>query len=257
MIQRALITIIAAVTLQTQCMAWGQKGHDTICTIAEQHLTPHTRRHIHRLLNGHSIVYWANWLDNASHTPQYAYSLTWHYKNIDANQKYDDVPPFETGDIITAIDKQTTTLKGKTLSKEEEALALKILIHLMGDLHQPMHMGHKTDRGGNEVKIKFFGADTDLHTVWDTDLVEAAHRWSHTEWARQTDLTTKQTRKLISQGTPDDWARETHQITRHVYDITPEGTNISYDYVAAATPIIEQQLLKAGIRLAALLNHIY
>lgn len=257
MIRRTLITILAAITLNTECMAWGQKGHDTVCFIAEQHLTSRTRRHIHRLLDGQSMVYWANWLDNASHTPQYAYSLTWHYKNIDAGQQYDDVPPFETGDIITAITEQTTKLRSKTLSKQEEALAVKMLIHFIGDLHQPMHMGHKTDRGGNDVKIKFFGTDTDLHTVWDTDLVEAAHRWSYTEWAIQIDHTTKKTRAGISQGTPDDWARETHQITSHIYDITPEGTNISYDYVAAASPIIEQQLLRAGIRLATLLNNIY
>lgn len=257
MTNRIITAATACLLAVAECMAWGQKGHDTTCAIAERHLTRSARKHVNKVLDGQSMVYWANWLDNASHTPQYAYSLTWHYKDVDADEDYDDVPPAADGDIVTALYTQIEKLKSHTLSHEEEALALKMLIHFMGDLHQPMHLGYKSDLGGNRRKIKFFGADTDLHTAWDTDLVEAAHKWSYTEWTLQVDRKKKQEQRQMTAGTIDDWARETHTLATQVYAMTPAGTNISYDYVATAAPIIEQQLLRAGLRLAKLLNEIY
>lgn len=243
--------------IATEGLAWGQKGHDVTCAVAEKHLTKRAKRHIKKVLEGKSIVYWANWLDNASHTPEYEYTLTWHYKNINADQTYDEVPPFETGDIVVAINEQISKLKSGTLSHEEEALALKMLIHFLGDIHQPMHLGRKTDLGGNQVNVFFFKKETNLHSVWDTDLLESGHAWSHTEWVNQIDRLNRKERKAIVQGSVDDWARETHQYAKAVYEDTPEGTKISYDYIAKYTPLIEQQLLKGGIRLAHILNEIY
>ena len=257
MIHRIITTSIAALLVATECMAWGQKGHDTTCAIAEKHLTRKARHHINKLLEGKSIVYWANWLDNASNTPEYAYSKTWHYKNIDEGQTYDEVPPFEKGDIITALTEQINKLKSGELTEDEERLALKMVIHLVGDLHQPMHMGHKTDLGGNRVQVTVLKQSANLHSAWDTSLVESAHKWSTSEWVDQIDRADKKTMKAMGQGTLDDWAKETYALATQVYADTPEGTKISYDYVAKATPVIEQQLLKGGIRLAKILNDIY
>ena len=158
---------------------------------------------------------------------------------------------------VTALTAQIEKLKTGNLSHEEEALALKMVIHFVGDLHQPMHLGHKSDLGGNTLKIKFFGTESNLHTVWDTDLVEAAHKWSYTEWMEQIDRADKRGQRRMTNGTIDDWAHETHNLAAEVYAMTPAGTDISYDYVANAAPIIEQQLLKAGLRLARILNEIY
>ncbi|MBQ8676105.1 MAG: S1/P1 nuclease, partial [Bacteroidaceae bacterium] len=159
--------------------------------------------------------------------------------------------------IVTARTAQIEKLKTGKLSHEEAALALKMVIHFVGDLHQPMHLGHKSDLGGNTLKIKFFGTESNLLTVWDTDLVEAAHKWSYTEWMEQIDRADKRGQRRMTNGTIDDWARETHNLATEVYAMTPAGTDISYDYVANAAPIIEQQLLKAGLRLARILNEIY
>lgn len=251
------VIVIALLMIATECMAWGQKGHDTTCAIAERHLSRSARRHVKRVLDGQSLVYWSNWLDNASHQPQYAYSLSWHYKDIDANETYDEVAPAANGDIVTALTAQIEKLKNGNLNHDEEALALKMVIHFVGDLHQPLHLGHKDDLGGNELKVKFFGNETNLHTVWDTDLVEAAHKWSYTEWMEQIDRADKKEQRRMASGTIDDWARETHNLATEVYAKTPAGTNISYDYVAEASPIIERQLLRAGLRLARILNEIY
>ena len=132
-----------------------------------------------------------------------------------------------------------------------------MLIHLVGDMHCPMHLGHATDLGGNRVAVRFFGRETNLHSVWDTSLVEAAHNWGYTEWQREIDRLPKKEAAAEAAGTPADWVRETQRICTAVYEATPEGTNISYAYIAAQTPVVELQLLRAGLRLARLLNEIY
>ena len=130
-------------------------------------------------------------------------------------------------------------------------------MHVVGDLHQPMHLGHATDLGGNRVKIKFHGRDANLHGVWDTNIPEAARKWSYSEWQQQIDRETPEYASSIVLGTVDDWAKQTADIAAAVYAETPEGTNISYNEVARWTPVIEQQLLNGGLRLAHLLNTLY
>ena len=237
---------------------WGQKGHDTVAFIAENHLTPTTAAAISELLDGKSIVYWANWLDNASHTDEYAYSKTWHYKNIDADMTYDSAPLLESGDIQQAIEDQTAVLLDPSASREARQLALKMVVHFLGDIHQPMHMGHASDRGGNGWTVKYFNRDNNIHSVWDSSLPESAHKWSHTDWQREIDrLSPEEQAAIVNGGTPHSWGKETYEICKEVYDTTPQGTNISYDYIAKWTPTIEQQFERGGLRLADLLNSVF
>lgn len=251
------IITVAMLGASMAAFGWGQKGHDTVAFIAENHLTETTRAAVDSILDGKSPVYWANWLDNASHTPEYAYTKTWHYKNVDADRTYDDMPANPAGDAVTAIKQQIEKLSDPATTKAEAALALKILIHVTGDMHQPMHMGHATDLGGNRVKLKYFNRDKNLHGIWDTDLLESAHRWSYTEWQQQLDRLNDVDEALTVQGSVDDWARETMEITRRCYDFFQPGINVSYNQIAYWAPTIEQQLLRGGLRLAHLLNTIY
>lgn len=251
------IITVAMLGASIAAFGWGQKGHDTVAFIAENHLTETTRAAVDSILDGKSPVYWANWLDNASHTPEYAYTKTWHYKNVDADRTYDDMPANPAGDAVTAIKQQIEKLSDPATTKADAALALKILIHVTGDMHQPMHMGHATDLGGNRVKLKYFNRDKNLHGIWDTDLLESAHRWSYTEWQQQLDRLNDVDEALTVQGSVDDWARETMEITRRCYDFFQPGINVSYNQIAYWAPTIEQQLLRGGLRLAHLLNSIY
>ena len=248
---------IAMLCLSLTAFGWGQKGHDTVAYIAENHLTEATKAALDSLLDGKSPVYWANWLDNASHTPEYAYTKTWHYKNVDADRTYEDMPANPAGDAILAIKQQREILTDPATSKADAQLALKILIHVVGDMHQPMHMGHATDLGGNRVKVKYFNRDKNLHGIWDSDLVESAHKWSYSEWQQQLDRLTPEQEALVVQGDVDDWARETLGITRDVYNFFQPGINVKYNQIAYWTPTIEQQLLRGGLRLAHVLNTIY
>lgn len=237
---------------------WGQKGHDTVAFIAENHLTPVTRQKISELLDGKSIVYWANWMDNASHTPEYAYTKTWHYKNIDPEFSYDTAPNIPEGNVVQAIYEQTELLNKPDTSKEQKALALKMIVHFMGDLHQPMHMGRASDLGGNRHSVKLFDRYSNLHSAWDSWLPEQAHKWSYTEWAQQIDRNdTTVNEEIFTITNPDEWGRQTYEIATKIYDTTPEDSALSYDYIAEWTPVVEQQFLRGGLRLADILNSIF
>lgn len=245
-----LVTVVAA-------FAWGQKGHDVTAYVAECHLTPATRQAVDSILGNKSMVYWANWLDNASHTPDYAYTKTWHYKNIDADVAYEDAPLNDKGDVVTGTREMIAILADSVSTLSQKQLALKILIHLVGDLHQPMHMGHLSDLGGNRVKMRFFERDTNLHSIWDGSLMNSGHSWTYTEWREQLDRLAPEAAEAESAGTVDDWARETFAIATRVYDYFPTGTKVSYNQIAMWTPVIEQQLLRGGLRLARILNALY
>lgn len=246
---------VFAVTCWSGAFGWSQKGHDTVAFIAEQHLTTPTKAAVDSLLDGYSLVYWANWLDNASHTPEYAYTKTWHYKNVDAEMNFENAPKIPEGNIVDALYEQISILENPTLSKDRKSLALKMIVHFLGDIHQPMHMGRATDRGGNSHIVKFFGKPTNLHSVWDRSILESAHAWSHTEWQREIDrIDYEQMMEIVEGGSPDTWGKETYEISTEIYSSTPEETDIEYDYIARWTPTIERQLVKGGLRLADVLN---
>lgn len=238
--------------------SWGQKGHDVTAAIAERNLTPATLEAVTNLLDGKSMVYYANWADNACHTDEYAYTKTWHYKNIDADETYDSARENANGDIVRALESQYEVLTNPNATREQKWLALVLTVHFMGDIHQPLHMGRASDRGGNNHEIRFFGGKANLHGTWDTKLPESAHKWSYTEWADNIDRPTdSELREMLAGGTPYSWGEETYRIAKDVYDKTPREENYSYDYVAEWSPVIETQLLRAGRRLADLLNGIF
>lgn len=251
------ILVAAGFATALTALPWGQKGHDTVAYIAECHLTPEAKAAAEELLDGKSIVYYANWMDNASHTPEYAYTKTWHYKNIDADETFAEAKLNDKGDIVTALNEQILVLGDTTKSKEERALALKMVVHFLGDMHQPMHLGRLSDLGGNRHEVRYFKNPTNLHTVWDSRLVESAHKWSYTEWQQQIDRANPTEQKLLISGNIDDWAKQSVAIAADIYDFFPNGKNISYNDVAHWAPVIENQFLKGGLRLAHVLNTIF
>ncbi len=177
--------------------------------------------------------------------------------NVDEGETFETMPRNPKGDVLSAVRDLVAKLERGCLDAAAEAEALKMLIHLVGDMHCPMHAGHLSDLGGNRIPVLFFRSRTNLHAVWDTALVEAARKWSYTEWRQQIDRAAHDEVAAMQAGEPGDWIAETQAICTQIYADTPEGTKISYDYVAAATPVIELQFLRGGLRLAKLLNRIY
>lgn len=252
-----ILIVLAVVFIPVRSHAWSQKGHDVTAAIAEAHLSEAAADSVAAILDGRSIIYWANWLDNASYTADYAYTKTWHYKNIEEGQSYDEAMLNPKGDLITGLREMIGLLRSPSATKGQKALALKIVVHLMGDLHQPMHLGRAADRGGNGREMHFFERKTNLHSLWDNALPEATHKWSYTEWREQLDRLTPEQEAEVTAGTPDDWARQTHAIACKLYDAFPKGSKVMYNQIALWTGTVEQQYLRGGLRLGRLLNEIF
>lgn len=256
--KRLICTFCIALAAFQTAFGWGQKGHDVVAYIAECNLKPEAYQRVTAILNGHSPVYYANWMDSASNSPEYRYTKTWHYANVDKGKSYETMTKNPQGDILTAIDDIVTKLKSKSLTAEQESVNLRFLIHLVGDIHAPMHAGRLSDRGGNDIDVIFFDKKTSLHSLWDTAIVEFVHRWSYTEWQQQLDkILTAEQRAAIAKGTPRDWFEESHKAAQELYIASPKGQKLWYQYANYSAPIVEQRLLAGGLRLAMLLNEIY
>ncbi|MCQ2076534.1 MAG: S1/P1 nuclease [Bacteroidaceae bacterium] len=256
-ISKVIVATLVCMMVTLDVLAWGQKGHDTTCEIAERHLSKKAKKAITKILEGESIVFWANWLDHASNQPEYRYTKTWHFRDVEEGKSFANSTS-ETGDVLTAIESQVKILKSREeVNLETQALALKMVIHLIGDLHCPMHIGHKADLGGNKWQVRFFDEGTNLHKVWDTKIIESGHKWSYKEWADQLDREDKKSIAAITEGTPYTWGEETYEIAKTVYAKTPVGSKISYDELYDWTKVAELQLLRGGLRLAKVLNDIF
>lgn len=255
--RKLLCCVIAVMCFCPSVFGWGQVGHDAVAAIAERNLTPKARKAVGKVLDGHSIVYYSSWMDNTRSVPAYNVTSTWHYANVDSGQSLATMERNPKGDVVSAVKMCVEALKSDNINDSVRRDYTRYLVHLVGDMHSPMHAGHLSDLGGNRLPVKFFGTSTNLHSLWDSRLVESAHKWYYTEWAEQLDRLKPRERRTVASGTPEEWFAETVDAASRVYSMTPEGASLSYDYVAASTPIIDAQIRKAGYRLARLLNEIY
>lgn len=250
-----LFSAIICILTQTS-MAWGGKGHDIIANIAYTHLNTKARKAVKKNLEGRSMIYYSLWLDKTRGDSTYKHTYTWHYANIDEGKTYETMVKQPEGDIYTATTMVIEKLNDKTINDSLRCFYLKCLIHLIGDLHCPMHCGRATDRGGNDFEIKWFNRPTNLHRFWDTQIVESLCTWSYTEWGLNIDILSEQQQTEIEKGTIYEWFTQTAQIANDIYKNTTENKNYSYDYMENYATIVETQFLRAGYRLAYILNHI-
>lgn len=247
--------------------AWGPTGHDVTASIAEQHLTRKARRALNKLLEGKSIIYYSSWMDNIQNSPNwkggYDKTKTWHYANVDQGHTYQTMPKLEEGDVVAALTQLTYELKHNydNLSDSIKVDYIKMIVHMVGDLHCPMHAGRKTDRGGNGKKVKWFGQPTNLHSIWDSKIVDSSRRWSYSEWTENLDRTSRRYRKSIMKGSYEEWFAETVEgaasIYNYVENLKDETPNLSYQFVYDFSPLLEDRLLTGGYRLACVLNYIF
>jgi hypothetical protein len=145
-------------------------------------------------------------------------------------------------------------LKSGKLDRVTEIQNLKFLVHLVGDIHQPLHVGCCDDQGGNKVQVKWFGGNSNLHRVWDSDMIDGT-RLSYTELAQSLGTPDAATIKKLQSGTVRDWANESMSHRDRVYNVG-KG-NLGYEYSYKNMPLVKERLLAAGVRLAGVLNDIY
>ena len=236
---------------------WGKTGHRTTGEVAEKYLTKKTKQKIEELLDGQSLAFVSTYGDDIKSDPAYRKYGPWHYVNLDAGQtKYDKEKANPAGDLVFALRKGISVLKDPGASKEEKAFHLKMLVHFMGDLHQPLHAGRGEDKGGNEIQVRWFGDGSNLHRVWDSEMIND-FQMSFTELAESTDDLSAREVKQIAQGDVLDWMYESKELSKKVYASVEPGERLGYEYMYKWFPVVHDQLQKGGIRLATVLNEIF
>lgn len=264
---KAVIGLLALSTLAllpSGAWAWGGEGHRIIALIAADRLTPAARAEVSALLGGDaraSMEEVSTWADEIRRDrPE---TGPWHYVNIEISANgYDAARDCPAGDCVVAqVQKDEGIIADHRLAKPVRAEALRFLIHFVGDLHQPLHCADNHDRGGNEVRVLVGAEETNLHAVWDTNVVAALGQnpdqvasglaaqigpGDETAWRR---------------GSPADWANECFGIAKRTIYSTLHGEGgtaapivLPPDYAARERSVTSVQLEKAGVRLAALLN---
>ncbi|PKG43940.1 S1/P1 nuclease [Psychroflexus sp. MES1-P1E] len=235
---------------------WGQNGHRSVGETAEHYLKSKVKNKIDRILNGQSLADASTYADEIKSDHDYDRYKPWHYANIPFDKTYAETEKNPEGDIVFGIQECIKKLKAGALNEKEEQFYLKMLIHLVGDMHQPLHFGLKEDRGANDFKVKWFNQPTNMHRVWDTQMIES-YNMSYSELAGNLPKLNRDEVKSIKSGSLLDWVEENRELTREVYSSASANENLSYRYMYEWFHVLKMQINKAGLRLAVILNDIY
>jgi hypothetical protein len=237
--------------------AWGPSGHRIIGEMSETLLRDNVKKKVAAIFGNASVAMMSNWGDEVRSDSTYDYTATWHYTNIDgglARAAFDTMAlKQDNGQNVYRVVALTAHLK----QHPNDTAMLKMLVHLVEDMHCPMHMGRAADRGGNTIAIKWFGRNTSLHSLWDDGLIDF-QKLSYTEYATHL-MRVNHLRHVTYDGRPAtilDWAWETYQTTETIYASADEvGRHYLYNF--NHKPLLERRLVRAAEHLAALLNYIY
>jgi hypothetical protein len=272
---KAFAALAAAATLlPSPALAWGKTGHRVVAAIADTQLSGLARAHIEQILGpGESLDEAATWPDDMRADPSPFWQKTaspWHYVTLNGTT-YDHAPP--EGDALEALGRFSKMLQDPNASLADKQLALRFVVHLVGDLHQPLHAGKCCDKGGNDVKVTWMGKPTNLHAAWDSSIVDE-EQLSFSELAAKLERHISPSDVIAwSDVNPRDWVIESAELRDRVYPTAadmpkpvkgkkrrkhqPVLPDLSYSYVYRFTPVMERRLSQAGVRLAAYLNAIF
>jgi hypothetical protein len=288
-ISSSLVVIASALLGTSSAFAWGQNGHRITAEIAQRNLQAETAAVIESIIDSESLAEIATWPDDIRSVSSWDFSQPWHFLSINDDEKWENLERAAEGDVVSALEelerflsnpaKKRITLagivdgkgadKGKKLKQKKvigKREALAFYVHFVGDIHQPLHVGRREDRGGNKIAVNWFGEDTNLHTVWDQSMIESTNL-SFTELANFLDRVPAKTKAIWSASTYLDWAKESKDLRHKVYKFGEQeepyylnvkpAPKIKYEYRYHTLPIIHQRLTQGGIRLSAKLDQIF
>ncbi len=256
---RATIAALLVLLTVTSAGAWGAIGHRVTGALAQPLLSPKAAEAVADILGTETLAEASTWPDEMRSDPAPFWQRTaspWHYVTVPDGKTPAEVGAPEEGDAFSALQSFARTLRDPAASLTDKQLALRFTVHLVGDLHQPLHVGNGTDRGGNDVKVTFMGEHTNLHSVWDSKLIE--HRQlSYSELAAfLARRITPELREAWATADPNVWMAESAAIRDTIYPAEGQ-TSLSWDYAYRSAPIVDQRLEQAGVRLAAYLNELF
>lgn len=250
------VFFFVAVLVAGPAGAWGALGHRITGQIAEHYAAPATLAAVHAILGPEDLAEASTWPDEMRASPDIFWQRTaspWHYVTVPRGKTYREVGAPPEGDAVTALQRFARTLRDPAASREEKALALRFTIHLVGDLHQPLHAGNGIDHGGNDVRVSWFGRETTLHAVWDSSLPDEKGL-SYTEYSTWLlrRITPEDVRRWSSTD-PQVWIAESVALRETLY---PAESRLGYRYVLDFQPAVDRRLMQAGVRLAAYLDEV-
>ncbi|MEM9530672.1 MAG: S1/P1 nuclease [Pseudomonadota bacterium] len=251
------VVLLTGLLISHSALGWGIIGHRVTGVIAEQHLSGYARARLTQILGAESLAEASTWADFMRSNPNQFWQKTsspWHYVTVPPGKTYADVGAPPQGDAVTALERFTADLKNPDTPLRDQQLALRFLVHIIGDLHQPLHAGNGRDRGGNQFVLSFHGDVTNLHSVWDVGLIEK-ELLSHTEWVERLNAHLSED-DVIAWWDPDPltWIAESTQIRDTIY---PEDREVRWEYSYQHIETVRRRLVQAGVRLAAYLNEVF
>ena len=252
-----LFSALSLLLISTVSFAYDVVGHRIVADIAYNNLTDKARAQADKVLGKKGLVYEATWADEVRSDNKYAYSYQWHYQDLDDNitsadiKKLLDNPTAEGEHLFFALDQMQARLK----KDKNDAEALKFLIHFVGDLHQPMHMGRKDDKGGNKVDFNWFGRKTNLHSVWDGALIEN-QKMSYSEYSQYLQDKFEPRKAEFKKHGILQSILAGYEVRNQIYNYDTSDTN-NYHYVYQFGDKLDEMLYRGGIQLANVLNAIY
>jgi hypothetical protein len=253
--RKRLVLLTLSFFLVSSAFGWGQIGHRVVGYIAQQNLSPEVEARVMDVLQGHSLAEASTWMDEIRSDDAYDYTSTWHWVTIPDGMRYAETEKNPDGDALGKTKEILSALKADTLSAETERNYVRFLVHLVGDLHQPLHVGDGTDRGGNEATVVWFGEPSNLHRVWDSEMIDSK-QLGFLELTRFIGPASDSAKAAWRSAPPAAWAHESMTYRDLVYDL-PQDREIGYEYMYRTFGVVKQRLHQAGVRLAAVLTDVY
>lgn len=278
------VLLLLPLILSSNSFAWGARGHRIIAALAQQYLTASAQAAVNEILDGEDLATVSTWPDDMRSSQDNVEfwsrrTVPWHFVDIPAGEDYATAPHNPAGDAFAALETFSAILLDEQIpqgpvrdglelyfgelqsgNKQLKGLALRFVIHILGDLQQPMHIGYPGDQGGNAVRLRWFGEATNLHSLWDTRLVEHSGL-SYSEYAERLRIRISRTPasdiRSMERGDAELWVDESQHMLERIYAAHAENTELGYDYAAQFVPTVELQMVKGGLRTAHFLNSIF
>jgi hypothetical protein len=259
-VKKVILFVLLFAPLYSFC--WGVTGHRVVGEIAQNHLSGKAKKELKKLIGRETLAQWANWPDfiKSDTTGTWTAASKWHYVNVQGNLSKEEfmskLQSLSGENLYTQIKAMVAQLKDKSLPQEKRQIALRFLIHFVGDLHQPLHVGREEDQGGNKISVNWFDKQTNLHSVWDNSLVEF-QQYSYTEYAAVLDIATTEEVQAWQQSSLEDWFYDSYTLANKVYASVPVDGKLGYKYNYIFQQDLDRQLLKGGVRLAKMINDVF
>lgn len=252
------LVVMALVPSMHHLLAWGQKGHRIVAQVAYDNLNKKTRKQVDAILGKHGMIYLSTWADEIKSDTIYPKSFTCHYQDLDGGLSDEAIVAMLTdypevgGDLFMAMDSIEAVLAKNKQCHD----ALAFYVHFYADRFCPMHVAHLDDKGGNAVKMKWFGQNTNLHSVWDGKIIDSKG-FTYTEYAQYLHDVYGKQKKAVMQMTDEETLLQTYHLTDDIYTYHSTWNGNAYHYSYYWMDEMEWQLYTAGVKLAQALNAIY